>query len=112
MAKGKEQILGKRHSRKALRLSKVVPSAPSFRRIARRGGVRRMSSYVIGDARSALRGFLDRTLNRAAAYMESAKRKTITLRDIITSLRSFGTNIYTKGLRTKRRKSKKINKKI
>ena len=67
---------------------------PSIRRIARRGGVKRISSLVYNEARWILRDFLIETIRDSVTYMEHAKRKTLTALDVIYALKRKNRMIY------------------
>merc|ERR1740117_1696908 len=49
---------------------------PAIRRLARRGGVKRISSYIYEETRSVLRGFLENVIRDSVTYTEHARRKT------------------------------------
>ncbi|KAI0009502.1 histone-fold-containing protein [Xylariaceae sp. FL0662B] len=67
---------------------------PAIRRLARRGGVKRISAQIYDDIRSALRARLETILHDVAAYTEHAKRKTVTINDVLHALRRQGRPIY------------------
>ena len=73
-------------------------SKPEIRRLARRGGVRRMSGLVYDEARSALEGFLRKVLRDAITYTEYAGRKTVTPMDVVCALKHQGITLYGFGL--------------
>ena len=50
-------------SRKALRDSILGITKPAIRRLARRGGVKRISSYIYEETRSVLRSFLENVIS-------------------------------------------------
>ena len=95
MAKGKSAgaSAGKR-VKKILKSSASSVSQGSIRRLARRGGVKRLSAAVVGDVRSVLRSFLDGVVSAAATYTEHAKHKTVSVQDVIAALRKRGRAIY------------------
>lgn len=66
----------------------------SIRRLARRGGVKRISVHVYPLAREVLHEFLREVIQAATTYMEHAKRRTITGQDVIYALRSRGKIMY------------------
>ncbi|KAL0232332.1 hypothetical protein PCE1_005005 [Barthelona sp. PCE] len=79
--------------RKVLRATQT-PSKPSIRRIARRGGCRRISSTVYGEARSVLRSFLNQVLRDAIVYTTHARRVTVTPTDVRYALKRSGRKLY------------------
>jgi histone H4 len=73
----------------------------AIRRLARRGGVKRMGSDQSGDiyteARGALKVFLSRVLDKAIIYTGHARRKTVTTMDIVMGLKANGVTLYGHG---------------
>ena len=61
---------------------------PAIRRLARRGGVKRVSQLIYDDARRSMKSYLDKIVRNAVTYAEHAKRKTVTALDV-TVLRFF-----------------------
>ena len=60
---------------------------PAIRRLARRGGVKRISSLVYDETRLVLRSFLQSVIKDSIAYTEHAKRKTVTALDVVYALK-------------------------
>ena len=67
---------------------------PAIRRLARRGGVKRISNQIYGEIRTVLRSFLENIIRDAAVYTEHARRKTITAMDIVYALKRQGRSLY------------------
>merc|ERR1712226_734937 len=67
----------KRH-RKVLRDSIQGITKPAIRRLARRGGVKRISGLIYEETRGVLKVFLENVIRDAVTYTEHAKRKTVT----------------------------------
>ncbi|KAL1798736.1 hypothetical protein ACET3X_002773 [Alternaria dauci] len=65
-----------------------------IRRLARRGGVKRIAATIYDDVRQALRERLQRILHDVCAVLDSSGRQTVTVRDIIHTLTRLGTPIY------------------
>ncbi|KFH40416.1 Histone H4-like protein [Hapsidospora chrysogenum ATCC 11550] len=63
-------------------------------RLARRGGVKRISAGIYEETRSVLRKRLELVLKTCVAYTEYRKAKTVTVHDVIHCLRFLGTPIY------------------
>jgi len=63
---------------------------PSLRRLARRAGVKRMNAGIYDEAPAALRSWLSKMLRDASIYMESARRKTVVLNDVLLALKRNG----------------------
>lgn len=66
----------------------------AWRRIMRRGGVKRISTLVYMEWREILTTFLKAVIPAALTYMEYSKRKTLTVRDILMALKLVGMNLY------------------
>ena len=84
----------KRH-RKILR-GNIIPALrkPEIRRLARRGGVKRISGLIYEEMRGVVKIFLENVLRDAISYTEHAKRKTVTAMDIVYALKQQGRSIY------------------
>merc|ERR1712146_201438 len=67
---------------------------PAIRRLARRGGVKRLSSLSYEAIRTVLRQFLHHLLHDVVAYAEHGKRKTVLPHDVIHALARIGRIIY------------------
>ena len=67
---------------------------PAIRRLARRGGVKRISALIYDETRAIIRIFLEKVIKDAVTYAEYSKRKTVTTMDIIYSLKRQGRCLY------------------
>ena len=67
---------------------------PAIRRLARRGGVKRISGLVYQQVRQVLKVFLENLLRDAVSYTEHAKRKTVTTADVVHALKRQGRTMY------------------
>ena len=67
---------------------------PAIRRLARRGGVKRISGLIYEEARGVLKVFLENTLRDAVTYCEHARRKTVTAMDVVYALKRQGRTLY------------------
>ncbi len=90
---GKQFGAGKRH-RKVLRDNVQGISKPAIRRLARRGGVKRISGLMYEETRTVLKSFLENVIKDAVTYTEHAHRKTVTALDVVYSLKRQGKTIY------------------
>lgn len=88
-----KQIAAKRH-RKILRQSILGISKPAIRRLARRGGVKRISGHIYEETRNVLKQFLKNLIRDAVVYTEHANRKTVCAKDIVYALKRQGKTIY------------------
>eukprot|EP00670_Eutreptiella_braarudii_P007042 CAMPEP_0174287116 /NCGR_PEP_ID=MMETSP0809-20121228/14479_1 /TAXON_ID=73025 ORGANISM="Eutreptiella gymnastica-like, Strain CCMP1594" /NCGR_SAMPLE_ID=MMETSP0809 /ASSEMBLY_ACC=CAM_ASM_000658 /LENGTH=196 /DNA_ID=CAMNT_0015383491 /DNA_START=22 /DNA_END=613 /DNA_ORIENTATION=+ len=76
----------KRH-RKVLRDQIQGITKPAIRRLARRGGVKRISGTIYEETRSVLKLFLENLIKDAVTYTEHGRRKTVTALDVVFSLK-------------------------
>ncbi|KAI1458067.1 histone-fold-containing protein [Annulohypoxylon moriforme] len=83
----------KRH-RKILRDNIQGITKPAIRRLARRGGVKRISAQIYDEVRVALRARLEHVIRDCVIYTEYRQRKTVTINDVLHSLRRIGRPIY------------------
>src|SRR5687767_349451 len=74
----------KRH-RKVLRDNIQGITKPAIRRLARRGGVKRISGLIYEETRGVLKVFLEHVVRDAVTYTEHARRKTVTAMDVVRS---------------------------
>jgi len=65
-----------------------------IRRLARRGGVKRISGTIYEDVRRELKDRLNVILRNVVAITEHSQRKTVTVTDVIFALRRLGTPVY------------------
>lgn len=84
---------GKRYSR-ILRGNIQGIRKPGIRRLARRGGVKRLSANIYEETRTVLRDFLTTILRDAVAYMDHARRKTVSAMDVVYALKRNGYALY------------------
>merc|ERR1711939_286109 len=61
-----------------------------IRRLARRGGVKRISGLIYEETRGVLKVFLENVIRDAVTYTEHAKRKTVTAMDVAYALKRQG----------------------
>jgi histone H4 len=92
---GKGKVGTKRTAaRRPARASIEGITKPAIRRLARRGGVKRISSFIYDDSRQVLKGFLEGIVRDAVTYTEHARRKTVTAMDVVYALKRQGRTIY------------------
>ncbi|XP_033097443.1 histone H3-like [Anneissia japonica] len=84
----------KRH-RKVLRDNIQGITKPAIRRLARRGGVKRISGLIYEETRGVLKVFLENVIRDAVTYTEHAKRKTVTAMDVVYALKRQGRTLVT-----------------
>ena len=83
----------KRH-RKVLRDNIQGITKPAIRRLARRGGVKRISGLIYEETRGVLKVFLENVIRDAVTYTEHARRKTVTAMDVVYALKRQGRALY------------------
>jgi histone H3/H4 len=91
--KGLGKSGAKRH-RKVLRDNIQGITKPAIRRLARRGGVKRISGLIYEETRSVLKMFLETVVRDAITYTEHSRRKTVTAMDVIYALKRQGRTLY------------------
>ncbi|KAI2646821.1 Histone H4 [Labeo rohita] len=96
----------KRH-RKVLRDNIQGITKPAIRRLARRGGVKRISGLIYEETRGVLKVFLENVIRDAVTYTEHAKRKTVTAMDVVYALKRQGRTLYGFGGGKKRKRARK-----
>ena len=64
----------------------ITPQKPAIRRLARRGGVKRISGLIYEETRGVLKVFLENVIRDAVTYPEHARRKTVTALDVVYAL--------------------------
>ncbi|SGY18084.1 BQ5605_C015g07973 [Microbotryum silenes-dioicae] len=67
---------------------------PAIRRLARRGGVKRISGLIYEETRGVLKIFLENVIRDSVTYTEHAKRKTVTSLDVVYALKRSGRTLY------------------
>ena len=77
---------------------KIGISNRAIRRLARRGGVKRISELIYEETKSILKSYLEKVLKDAIIYTEHAKRKTVTSLDVIYALKRQGKSLYGYGI--------------
>ena len=67
---------------------------PAIRRLARRGGVKRISGLIYEETRGVLKVFLENVIRDSVTYTEHARRKTVTALDVVYALKRQGRTLY------------------
>jgi len=92
-ARGKGKGGAKRH-RKIVRDNIQGITKPAIRRLARRGGVKRISGLMYEETRGVLKSFLENVVKDSVTYSEHARRKTVTALDVVYALKRQGKTLY------------------
>lgn len=82
--------LNKMRYKKVFRGNLEGISRPSIRRMARRGGVKRLSGVIYEEVRTVLKNWLDDVIRVAVTYCSHARRKTITTMDVVLAVKKAG----------------------
>jgi histone H4 len=85
---------GVRRHQKVLRDNIQGITKHAIRRLARRGGVKRIGGLVYDEIRGCLRVFLEQVIYDTVTYTEHARRKTITVMDVVYALKLKGRTLY------------------
>jgi histone H4 len=83
----------KRH-RKVLRDNIQGITKPAIKRLARRGGIKRINGMVYEEVRGVIKTFIAEVVRDAICYTEHAKRKTVTVADVLYALKRQHRTLY------------------
>lgn len=86
-----------RHQGRSRRTGNIkVVSQPAVRRLARRGGVKRMSKEVYSETQNVAKEFLTKVLEKSCIYMEDRNQsaKTLNPGDVVRALNNMGVPMY------------------
>jgi histone H4 len=95
---GKGLGKGAKRHKKVMRDNIHGITKPAIRRLARRGGVKRISGLIYDESRTVLRTFLENVVRDAVTYTEHARRKTVTATDVVYALKRQGRTLYGFGM--------------
>jgi histone H4 len=84
---------GKRHGRPRRDNIEGI-TKPAIRRLARRGGVKRISGLIYAETHSVIKIFLEDVIRDTVTYTEHARRKTVTPLDVVYALKRQGRTLY------------------
>ncbi|KAH8750583.1 histone-fold-containing protein [Diaporthe sp. PMI_573] len=85
---------GSKRHRKIIKDNIRGITRPDIRRLARRGGVKRISAAIYNDVRTALKDRLTMILRDCVTYVDYRKAKTVTVYDVIHALKRIGRPVY------------------
>ena len=91
---GKTGKGGAKRHRKVLKDNIQGVTKPAIRRLARRGGVKRISGLIYEETRGVLQVFLENVIRDSVTYTEHARRKTVTALDVVYALKRHGRTLY------------------
>jgi histone H4 len=84
----------KKQNNDAKNFGSTVITNGAIRRLARRGGVKRISLATHGNVRDYINDFLERVVRDSLTFAEHARRLTITAMDVIYALKKNGRVLY------------------
>lgn len=84
----------KRHRKGGATRTRPALSKSEIVRLARRGGVKRMSGTVYEEMRDVLRKFLENLIRDTVTYTEHSRRKTVIPMDVVMALKSSGSHTW------------------
>jgi len=67
---------------------------PAIRRLARRGGVKRISAGIYVETRLVIKYYLEELMHDIVAVTDHCKRKTVTVGDVCFALKKRGTPMW------------------
>lgn len=85
--KGKQGKGGKRAFKKVNKELILGVTKPAIRRLARRAGVERISNLIYGETRKLVAKYVSGVVRKALVFTEHARRKTVTVRDIVEGVK-------------------------
>ncbi|OEL28757.1 Histone H4 [Dichanthelium oligosanthes] len=83
----------KRH-RNVLRDNIQGITKPTIRRLASRGGIKRISGLIYEETHGVLKVFLENIVRDTIIYTEHARRKTVTVMDVVYALERQGHTLH------------------
>ena len=91
---GKGKSFGAKRVKKQTKDVILGITKPAIRRLARGGGVKRISNLIYEETRNVLKAFLENVVRDAVTYTEHARRKTVTAMDVVYALKTRGRSLY------------------
>jgi histone H4 len=85
---------GTKRQKKALKDNIRGITKPAVRRLARRGGVKRISGIMYEEVRGILKSFVEGVVRDSVTYTEHGKRTTVTALDVVYALKKRGRMLY------------------
>ena len=94
--KGKSggKVAAKRHQQHATRPVLEGITKGDIRRLARKGGVKRIAADVYGESRNTIKGFLQHLVKTSLVYTHAAHRKTCRPMDVVMAMKREGRSLY------------------
>lgn len=92
--KGLATGTGAKRHRKLSRDNIKGITVPAMKRLARRGGVKRIAKSSYEQIRERLKEFLGKVVHNAVTVSEYSKRKTVTAKDVVFALKKLNRPLY------------------
>ncbi|CAI2382204.1 unnamed protein product [Moneuplotes crassus] len=92
--KGKGGKVKRRNPHRSFRDAIMGITKPAIRRLARRGGVKRISSLIYPETRFVLYEYLKRVIKDSMTYTVHCRRKTVYALDVVMALKRQGNSLY------------------
>jgi histone H4 len=92
--KGKGKSVPVRHRKRLHDPLDKAMTKPAIRRLARRGGVKRLNADVYDASRKAYTRYLAPLIKHALTYMVHARRRTVTVDDVMRAAKHVGQQYY------------------
>jgi histone H4 len=83
-------MIGAKRIKKSTKDVLIGITKPAMRRLARRGGVKRISALIYNESRTVLKAFLENIIREAITYTKHARRKTVTSLYAVYALKRQG----------------------
>ncbi|KAF8137875.1 hypothetical protein K438DRAFT_1638921, partial [Mycena galopus ATCC 62051] len=71
-----------------------IGNKPTIKRLARRGGVKRMAGFMNEETRGYMIPYVQRLLADVVLHTTHDYRTTVTAKDVVRALRRNGRNLY------------------
>ena len=95
MAAGQGQVAAKRAKGEKKKRPPIEGiTKGDIRRLARRGGCKRIAGEVYDYTRECIRGFATQLIKDALVYTKCAKRVTVAPMDVIMAVKRMGKSLY------------------
>ena len=85
---------GMKRIRKVIKRPIQGITKPAIRRLARRGGVKRINGMIYQETRALIWTFLNDVVQDATIYTTHARRKTVSAMDVVYALKRQGRTLY------------------
>jgi histone H4 len=80
----------KRHAKRRALDGSAALSRPALRRLARRGGVKRIGAGIYEEVPALAKAWIGKIVRDAVVFTEHGRRKTVTTNDVVMALKRNG----------------------